>query len=227
MYFLKYIIILTLLWPTLVVGQSNLLTNGDIEDINIPLSCQNQFSAFHWSNPTLTSPDIFSLEYPIGDCFSYQIPSNWQGFQFPRSGNNYSGIITGVINFQLVAVNNSELKEYIQAQLSTPLEKDRRYCVGGFTSLANPSQSQIDWGISQGFPCCYRMSINHLGVSFSSNKDFYNTYETILNDNVIDLYWENNEYLTDTLNWMQIENNFIVFSYIVMFYKKRRLYLKS
>jgi len=192
-----------------VVGQSNLLTNGDIEDINIPLSCQNQFSAFHWSNPTLTSPDIFSLEYPIDDCFAYQIPSNWQGFQFPRSGNNYSGIITGVINFQLVAVNNSELNEYIQAQLSKPLEKDRRYCVGGFTSLANPSQSQIDFCVLQGYSCGAVISLKHLGALFSKSKDFYSTYETIEKPDVIDLYQENYDFLKDTLNWMQIESSFI------------------
>ena len=209
MYFFKYIPFVILLWPALLAGQSNLLPNGDFEIINVPLSCQNQFSALHWSNPTLTSPDIFSLDYPNSDCNSYQIPSNWQGFQFPRSGNNYTGIISGVINFQLNAANNSELKEYIQAQLSTPLVKDKRYCVGGFTSLANLSQSQVAFYATQGFPCCETLSILHLGALFSNTKDFYNTYETIQNADVIDLYRENNDFLNDTSNWMQIESPFL------------------
>ena len=200
----------TLFCPEFISGQNNLIQNPDFENMSNMFPCNDNFLFDYWSNPTNNTPDQFSKNYSLNtSCYGNFVPSNVRGFQYPKSGNNYSGIVSGIINFELNPFDNGDGKDYIQAQLSTPLVKDKRYCVGGFTSLANLSQSQIDWAESQGFPCCYRMSINHLGVSFSNNKDFYNTYETIISDNVIDLYWENNEFLTDTLNWMQIENNFI------------------
>ncbi len=121
----------------------NLVPNPSFEEYN-ELNCgytQNKTefdqAISHWKMPTKGTPDFFSLMLPES-CpnhpFNTSIIS--AGYQTPQSGKNMLGIITLVQNNGICP----EYREYIQVELSTPLQPKQRYIAGFYISLADNKQ---------------------------------------------------------------------------------------
>lgn len=197
---MKLILIIGLLLGQMASAQVNLLLNPSLEaDPNFPVGC-NDFKVLDWTNPTTTTPDAYSSS----NCSQYSVPLNRVGFQYPKLGIGYIGLALGAFNFNNQSL--SEGKEYMQGQLSEVLLSGKRYCVGGHVNLTNPSaQFYIN------FPdrCCFTTALDEVGALFSIQPQFYNHYTTIITDASISLKHESKPFLDDTLNWMQVENNFI------------------
>lgn len=81
-----------------------------------------------------SSPDLFST-CNSGITNILGVPSNALGWQNPRTGNKYAGIINYSAPFGIA----DEYREYIQGRVSTPLTAGQTYCVSMYVSLANGS----------------------------------------------------------------------------------------
>ena len=111
--------------------------------------------AFLWTGPGAgTSADLFLGEYYYGPDFGFHIPDNWLGYQFPKVGNNYAGIIL-----------NQPGSEYLETPVSSTLEADSTYLVRFFLSSGggpgNPINNQLP-------------GIGNLGVYFSPHAIRFN-----------------------------------------------------
>ena len=67
------------------------------------------------------------------------VPFNFAGFMFPAEGSAYAGIILRETFDDSLKVYDGVSREYIQAKLIAPLQKDKLYCVK--LSYANSSKS--------------------------------------------------------------------------------------
>ena len=111
--------------------------NSSIEDCN------------SWTNPTLASPDYFN-----NNCIEEKtvaIPQKYWGFQMPKSGNSYAGIIA----YDNRKHNPQEAgAEYLQGSLSETMQANKTYNVEFSVSLAE----------------CSKISLQHLGIFFSEKE---------------------------------------------------------
>lgn len=108
------------------------------------------------------------------------IPMNFLGYQDPVSGGGYCGIFT--------RTSSSQYREYIQAELLSPLESGKIYHVSFYASMA--------WG---------SCSIQWIGAYFSDGAPPWQ------GDQVLDYEPQvesSGNYLTDSIGWMLIEGCF-------------------
>lgn len=84
---------------------------------------------------------------------NFQTPENNNGFQVPRSGNNYAGIF-------IYSDNHDDLvyREYLIGTLTHPLERGKQYAVSAYVSLSDNSE----------------MATDDLGFYFYKDKKVYN-----------------------------------------------------
>lgn len=181
----KKITIFFLLSFGVCAGQ-NLIPNGNFETNTSCPYVGNSFSTLsNWFNPSINSgwgstPDYFN------GCSNLQndvdVPSNFAGYQFARSGIGYAGII--LWSSQLT------FREYISVQLLSPLTTGYVYHFEMYLNLANSS----------------KYSCSNIGIYFSDtiitstiNYDPlpYNPQISNINSNY-----------PDTLNWTLISGNY-------------------
>jgi len=164
-------------------NSQNLVPNPSFE---IFIDCSTDFypisNATNWSG--MQTPDYFnSCIVPMGPACT-DVPKNSFGFQFPKTGNGYGGI---------VCYYATDFREYIQVKLNQKLSSGVNYCVELNISLADTSKWAID----------------KLGVYFSSDTNVY-PYATIASPpfysftNYIPQI-ESDTLMTDTVNWKSIE----------------------
>jgi len=119
------------------VSCQNLVPNPQFEELEFCPNQTGQLEALNaWFNVNPDgSPDYFHT------CFEDNgfdpdpdVPQNSFGFQESRSGDGYAGIFTYGLN----------VREYIQVQLLTPLEKDQIYSLQMYVSSTN----EAAWAIS-------------------------------------------------------------------------------
>jgi len=110
-----------------VCDAQNLIPNADFE------STANCINADLWISPSLGTPDYYNVCNTGG---LWGVPSNYNGFEYPHSGNAYFGFL--IKNSGAITV---EWREYIQVQLLNPLIVGNTYYLGMFLSLAD-DQSQ-------------------------------------------------------------------------------------
>ncbi|UPT67095.1 MAG: hypothetical protein M0D57_22260 [Sphingobacteriales bacterium JAD_PAG50586_3] len=111
--------------------------------------CPSEFNQFyllqHWYRPTEGTPDVFSncnvtATPPVEDkktkkepnpesSQKAEVPVNDIGFQYPHTGNSYSGLAA-------YASINKEYAEYMCVKLIEPLKKGVKYRLGMFVSLS-------------------------------------------------------------------------------------------
>jgi hypothetical protein len=111
------------------IAQGNLVPNYSFENKTM---CPNSNGQFYlvtdWENPTIATPDYFDT------CWAGQngmgIPGNAFGFQNTHSGGAYAGI---------VVYYGAPYAEYLQTQLTEPLQAGQKYCVSFYVSLAEYS----------------------------------------------------------------------------------------
>jgi len=131
--------IIVSLFLTQAVLAQNLIRNPSFEE-NIEQLCDfvifsNFFHRYatDWSCPTQGTTDTFSSDIPNKACWS-AMPSTFTGVhprignQSPRTQKRFAGIYT---------VDKIEYREYLQAELITPLEPGQNYCASMYVSLAD------------------------------------------------------------------------------------------
>jgi gliding motility-associated-like protein len=130
----------------LFYSQENIVSNADLETINVPIPCgpitEHNIDSIMpgWSRPTGASPDFHSLN-SSSNCYSSQTgPSSagwWHGAQTPRSGDNMAGFIT-------YSEGNDNWREYIQGSMSVPTVIGTKYAVTFYISLADNSAYAVN-----------------------------------------------------------------------------------
>ena len=129
-----------ILLPLLTMGQDNLVPNGDFEFYaSCPTSTSQISLAIPWiSTSSPCSPDYYNacnLGTPT-DNPHMGIPANITGFQSAHSGDGYAGVFTyrGSI---------PDGREYLQIQLTEPIQASVRYRVSFWVSLADKFQYAV------------------------------------------------------------------------------------
>lgn len=179
-----YLVIFSLL-TIRVNAQINLVVNPGFETVSsIPLQDGELFKAIGWISPNILPSNLYStlalqpyVSAPLGNLGYF--------YQFPRSGNNFAGILTFRIDF------DPNYRQYVQGKLSDTLERKKKYKVEYFTNLCNG--------------CVY--STNNLGVYFSNDSFIANSAYSLLDTpQVIN---SSTNALNDTLNWIKISGTYV------------------
>ena len=87
-----------------------------------------------WKSPSSGTPDMFHA-CSIGDA---GVPTNWAGYSKAYTGSGYAGIYAFMFGSQ------KDYREYLQAQLTAPLEPGGQYLVEFYYKLASNSKYSID-----------------------------------------------------------------------------------
>ena len=115
----------------------NLVPNPSFESYTLCPTTYDQLNqAPPWSKPTGGSPDYFNA--CAGSPAIMGVPTNDVGSQAPHSGNAYAGFI-------LRNSVSANYREYLEAQLTSPLTANVSYQVSFYVSLSDASQ----WGIDK------------------------------------------------------------------------------
>jgi hypothetical protein len=157
----------------------NLVPNGDFEYYSL---CPNNISqinrAVPWYDPTGATSDYFNACAPISSFIS--VPNQTIGiWQYARSGVGYSGLWA-------TQDNNSNYREYIQIQLSSPLIASNCYSVTFYCNLYN----------------LLKKGCNNVGA-YLSTIAISTTSPNVLNYNP-QILMPGNPSITDTVNWIKI-----------------------
>jgi type IX secretion system substrate protein len=132
--FNKYYFLIAVLFFACNSFAQNLVPNSGFDNYN---SCPNSSSQFThtppWMNPNGASPDYMNACFAGG---AQGVPSNFYGYQQPRSGFGYYGMILYYIN--------SEVREYMSAPLISPLIAGVVYKVGFYVSRADNFEYAVD-----------------------------------------------------------------------------------
>ncbi len=123
---------------------SNLVLNPSFEIVS---SCPTSFTfndppfaggllTSNWRNPTFGTSDFFNACQNAGPNTTIHIPTNQCfGSQEPRTGRGFAG---------LFAISAGNYREYIQGELSAPLQIGKKYLVSFYVSLSEFSNTAID-----------------------------------------------------------------------------------
>lgn len=168
----------------------NLVPNGGFEQFT---NCPNGDGQLGNADPWNSARGTCDL-YNDCDNGNYGVPNNQIGYQNARTGSGYAGFF--------VSQGWTEVREYLQIQLDNPLEAGVEYCVKFYVCLGDDLNS---FGEET-----FDLAVNNLGVYFTassytpdpSNFDHIDEAPQVVNDPSIQL-------LTDTLNWMKIEGQFV------------------
>lgn len=212
--FVKFFIwiIITLLVPIQARLQENLLTNPSFENFtcfpksNFDISCvKNVLNINH------TTIDIFNLNQDTNQYYGVGVPKNFAGYQFPKEGESYIGIVTLSRFFTLSLPYRGpffsipdfpqyscyDYIEVVGMKIDSPLIKDKIYQFSLYYSvadnIAHPTSFNRSWLLSN----CL---------------DAFLLQDTILDIRNPYLYgrpiFQNTEILRDTSNWVKITTCF-------------------
>jgi hypothetical protein len=143
-------------------------------------------NAIPWFQPYLpqSSTDYFNSCDTSSNFLG--VPSNAFGYQIPRTGIGYSGIVG-------CGIMNSYYREYLEVELVDTLRIGKKYCASFFVNNGNFTT----------------YSISTLGIYFSSSIVIYNSPswgQLSLIPQVVNSF---NNVISDTLNWIEISGEFI------------------
>jgi hypothetical protein len=187
----KLVFILFAFSPSLIIAQPiNLVPNPSFEIYD---TCPSNFTnpgpitfAKPWFQPFLPVSSTDFYHSCDTTRFIFGVPENASGFQNPQTGLGYSGIV-------LWWSNTNVYREYLEVQLNDTLTAGKKYCVSMFVNSSNLSQ----------------YSSGSFGVYFSPNIITYNTPFYGLISAIPQVSNLNTSIISDTLNWIKIEGDFI------------------
>lgn len=179
--------------PQQMLGQVELITNGDFEQYDHcpDLSGIWSINALHWTSPNTLSPDYYHLcaepLINVNDTIWISgVPKNQAGIQPAHSGRAYMGL------FCLQTPQTDEPREYVQAELAATCVAGSRYVVSFYLSAADH----------------YRMAVSTVGAYLSSDPitapigvHRIDVSPQILPDPLMPL--------TDTVNWVLVTDTFV------------------
>ncbi len=177
----------------------NLVTNGDFEITGIvPCDWTTSAANFNaatsnWTSPTDATPDIHST-LVSQSCSNFHPNSTYtgctNGSQIPHSGNIFGGFYTYVLGVVW--------REYLQAQLSSPMIPGAVYNIDLFISLGEKSQYATDVGVGFSTTATTLSISSELG--YTPQKHFTNA-------------------ITDSINWVHLHDTIIpdqAYEYIII-----------
>jgi gliding motility-associated-like protein len=165
-----------------VNAQVNLVPNGSFEEYD---TCPNNYSqidhAKYWHSPLQTTPDYFN------SCASLycSTPLNLAGYQIPKSGNGYSGIIIYSSGFPI------EWMEYLQVKLIQKLVCGRKYKFSFSLSVAETESTYAVNLISA--------KLSDIPITSTDNIQPIITSPT----------FTYNEFMADTSNWIDLSWDYV------------------
>ncbi|MNU85632.1 hypothetical protein D3C71_753780 [compost metagenome] len=170
-------------------AQQNLVPNGNFEEYNNCPSVADGYFLYtagkDWTTPTSASPDYCnacSNDYDsLFQRFKYSVPQNYYGYQEAHSGDGYAAIAC-----QQNADGTHQYIEYIQVELSEPLQEGKLYEVRFF--VHNPK---------------YLFCINSVSALFTSSELNLNTTEMITLSPQITS--NPNVFFRDTTAWYEVK----------------------
>ena len=178
---LLFFFVLSINW----CGGQNLVPNPSFEENN---ECPDQgyseiTMADTWINPTTYSPDYFNACAPYTSFNSHNVPDNWLGSQYARTGVAYAGLLSMI---------ETDGREYIQTELIEPLIEGKKYLVTFYVSAADKSQ----------------YASNNIGAYFSNTSvsaahNWVLPYSPQISNNHL------LNQLSDTTNWIMISDTLI------------------
>lgn len=161
----------------------NLVPNPSFENyVSCPTGFGQFFQTVAWTLPNTGTSDLFNTCSP-GSFPSVNVPANQIGYQAAFNGVGYAGIIP--------YSSAPDYREYVQAQLTSPLINGNTYQFSFWVSLGDTSMVALD----------------RLGAYFSVGPISVGNYAPLLFTPQIES--PANTFLTDTVNWMQISGSFV------------------
>lgn len=158
---------LHLLLANAVYSQNNLIINGGFEThVKCPngIACLTVEYVNDVYNPTDSSPDLFSL---CSTSNANGVPTNEIGFQNPKEGSSYVGIMT-LLDGRVIENNQIVYdlldREYIQLQTKSALKKNNVYYLSYYLSLADSAYAYY--------------TTHNIGAYFSTTKVDFTTNVT-------------------------------------------------
>jgi hypothetical protein len=172
-------------------AQTNLVPNPSFEVYDTCPNTLSQISrAVNWHSAR-TSPDYFNS--CTSSSSSNWVPKNFWGYRYPASGNAYAGLAAKATGFYD--------REYIAAQLTTPLQIGIKYYLSLKVCLAyNPNFMR-------------ECAVNKMGALLSTIN--YTDINNAPKCNCSQVY--SDSIITDSINWTMIKGSFIAdstYSYI-------------
>jgi hypothetical protein len=182
LFFMRKILLIGLLsiHSFLLKGQNNLVPNWSFENI---LDCNphnggDLIKAVPWfAAQTFCSTDLFNT----CDTNFFHVPNNFFGYQDPRSGNGYAGLIP----FEY-PTSSPTYREYAEVKLLDSLNAGKSYCISYYI---NPSDNYCD---------CYINSISAV-LSYDTLKP---PADSLLIDMAPDI--SPSGVISDTINWTKV-----------------------
>lgn len=184
----RFILFTFLSMPLFLTAQTNLVPNPGFE---IYSTCPqyppdgNIDRAFPWFQPwnNYNSSDFYNSCDTVDQNMS--VPFNFLGFQYPHSGNGYSGILC----YYQPSPNNG--REYLEIELSSPLLFGNTYDISFYANSANFSQFAVD----------------NFGIAFSDSIILFALQSTaLINMNCVLC---SSVIVDDTLNWTHISGKYV------------------
>lgn len=168
----------------------NLVLNGSFENIT---SCPTGEGQVNRASPWVSARGTCDL-YNICNSGVFDVPRNTIGYQNPRTGNGYAGFFVGQ--------GIGEVREYLHTPLTSPLVAGETYCVKFYISIADELDSFNEPLID--------FSVNNIGLYFSTTAftpDQWDLSHIPVNPQIVNNPAD--QLLTDTLNWMLIEGQYM------------------
>ena len=162
------------------LSAQNLVPNPSFENLSI---CPQNFGgvcggqAVNWSCGNTATTDLFNV---CTSNIQLSVPSNAYGTENPVSGVGYAGMVCKFVT--------QNYREYVLAQLTTPLTAGTWYNVNFYISLAEGSCAS-----------------EHMGAYFSATSPYQNQWTVLLVNPQIDYEYG---YLTETDGWTLITGCF-------------------
>ena len=177
-------------------AQTNLIYNGDFElydtcpiSVSTPSSYQLN-TCLGWYVPTYATSDYFNT---CASGTTVAVPNGTIGYQWPYSGNAYCGVVIQYYAQSPLPVDNGWWVEYIQSRLSSPLKAGYEYEFSCRVVLSDLLHDYAFWKFGASF--------SQYSITKSDAKPFMNIVPQVMNTP--------NNFITDTLNWVEIKGKFI------------------
>jgi len=162
----------------------NLVPNSSFEDFT---TCPTSFSQINYANSWYQAtsggtPDYYNSCQSLQNSFG--VPQTIWGFQSPRSGNAFAGLI-------VYGATPAPLREYIQAEFIDSLEAGKEYCVKFYVNLANNTTG----------------AISQIGAYISNNPIYANNSLPL--PVIPQIVSPPGFYLVDSIGWIEISANYM------------------
>lgn len=168
-------------------AQQNLVLNPSFEDVNVLLDACS-FGTFNqavnnWTLPTQGTSDIHHMSFSQY-CLFHPLTTSAAplGYQQPRTGNSIAGF--AVSSFTL-----DSYREYLQGELSSPLQVNKTYEIKFYLSLGQISN----------------IAIQNIGVKFYEDMYYDNIIQNINQEPDVEY---NGVIVTNKEDWVEIKMNF-------------------